>query len=300
MYDCLIIGGGPAGLTAGIFTARANLKTIILEGTSIGGQIASSPLVENYPGVPNISGAELVDNMYNQVTDLGVDVELTMVNNITKDKIFTVETDDGNYETKSIIIATGAKYRRLGLPNEDNLIGKGIHFCTTCDGSFYKGKDVAIVGGANTAVTNAIYLSRLCNKVYLINRKNELKCEEALIKELNKIDNIEVIPNTVVSKLNGKDSLESIEITTNDNSKELKVDGLFIAVGLDAQSEVGSAILDRDNRNYYVSEDCSTKIPGIFVAGDCREKKIRQLTTATSDGTIAALNVINYLKNLEK
>lgn len=300
MYDCLIIGGGPAGLTAGIFTARANLKTIILEGTSIGGQIASSPLVENYPGVPNISGAELVDNMYNQVTDLGVDVELTMVNNITKDKIFTVETDDGNYETKSIIIATGAKYRRLGLPNEDNLIGKGIHFCTTCDGSFYKGKDVAVVGGANTAVTNAIYLSRLCNKVYLINRKNELKCEEALIKELNKIDNIEVIPNTVVSKLNGKDSLESIEITTNDNSKELKVDGLFIAVGLDAQSEVGSAILDRDNRNYYVSEDCSTKIPGIFVAGDCREKKIRQLTTATSDGTIAALNVINYLKNLEK
>lgn len=300
MYDCLIIGGGPAGLTAGIFTARANLKTIILEGTSIGGQIASSPLVENYPGVPNISGAELVDNMFNQVTDLGVDVELTMVNNITKDKIFTVETDDGNYETKSIIIATGAKYRRLGLPNEDNLIGKGIHFCTTCDGSFYKGKDVAIVGGANTAVTNAIYLSRLCNKVYLINRKNELKCEEALIKELNKIDNIEVIPNTVVSKLNGKDSLESIEITTNDNSKELKVDGLFIAVGLDAQSEVGSAILDRDNRNYYVSEDCSTKIPGIFVAGDCREKKIRQLTTATSDGTIAALNVINYLKNLEK
>lgn len=300
MYDCLIIGGGPAGLTAGIFTARANLKTIILEGTSIGGQIASSPLVENYPGVPNISGAELVDNMYNQVTDLGVEVELTMVNNITKDKIFTVETDDGNYETKSIIIATGAKYRRLGLPNEDNLIGKGIHFCTTCDGSFYKGKDVAIVGGANTAVTNAIYLSRLCNKVYLINRKNELKCEEALIKELNKIDNIEVIPNTVVSKLNGKDFLESIEITTNDNSKELKVDGLFIAVGLDAQSEVGSAILDRDNRNYYVSEDCSTKIPGIFVAGDCREKKIRQLTTATSDGTIAALNVINYLKNLEK
>jgi thioredoxin reductase (NADPH) len=300
MYDCLIIGGGPAGLTAGIFTARANLKTIILEGTSIGGQIASSPLVENYPGVPNISGAELVDNMFNQVTDLGVDVELTMVNNITKDKIFTVETDDGNYETKSIIIATGAKYRRLGLPNEDNLIGKGIHFCTTCDGSFYKGKDVAIVGGANTAVTNAIYLSRLCNKVYLINRKNELKCEEALIKELNKIDNIEVIPNTVVSKLNGKDFLESIEITTNDNSKELKVDGLFIAVGLDAQSEVGSAILDRDNRNYYVSEDCSTKIPGIFVAGDCREKKIRQLTTATSDGTIAALNVINYLKNLEK
>jgi thioredoxin reductase (NADPH) len=300
MYDCLIIGGGPAGLTAGIFTARANLKTIILEGTSIGGQIASSPLVENYPGVPNISGAELVDNMYNQVTDLGVEVELTMVNNITKDKIFTVETDDGNYETKSIIIATGAKYRRLGLPNEDNLIGKGIHFCTTCDGSFYKGKDVAVVGGANTAVTNAIYLSRLCNKVYLINRKNELKCEEALIKELNKIDNIEVIPNTVVSKLNGNDSLESIEITTNDNSKELKVDGLFIAVGLDAQSEVGSAILDRDNRNYYVSEDCSTKIPGIFVAGDCREKKIRQLTTATSDGTIAALNVINYLKNLEK
>jgi thioredoxin reductase (NADPH) len=292
MYDCLIIGGGPAGLTAGIFTARANLKTIILEGTSIGGQIASSPLVENYPGVPNISGAELVDNMYNQVTDLGVDVELTMVNNITKDKIFTVETDDGNYETKSIIIATGAKYRRLGLPNEDNLIGKGIHFCTTCDGSFYKGKDVAVVGGANTAVTNAIYLSRLCNKVYLINRKNELKCEEALIKELNKIDNIEVIPNTVVSKLNGNDSLESIEITTNDNSKELKVDGLFIAVGLDAQSEVGSAILDRDNRNYYVSEDCSTKIPGIFVAGDCREKKIRQLTTATSDGTIAALNMV--------
>src|SRR5574344_2475076 len=143
MYDCLIIGGGPAGLTAGIFTARANLKTIILEGTSIGGQIASAPLVENYPGVPNISGAELVDNMFNQVTDLGVDVELSLVNDIyQKDNRFIIKTDDGNYESKSVIIATGAKYRKLNLANEDNLIGKGIHFCATCDGSFYKEKIV--------------------------------------------------------------------------------------------------------------------------------------------------------------
>jgi thioredoxin reductase (NADPH) len=298
MYDVIIIGGGPAGLTAGIYTRRAGLKTLILEKETIGGQISSSPKVENYPGFVSISGAELSNNLFEQVTNLGADFEIDEALKIEDGIPKKVITESNTYETKAIIIATGAKYRLLNLKNEQELIGKGIHFCTTCDGAFYKNKIVAVIGGANTAVTNAIYMAGIAKKVYLIYRKDKLRCEEKLIKELEKINNIEVLYNTIPTKIIGKDSLESIDIITSGKENNLKLDGMFLSVGMDAETKIADNLITKNDQNYILSKECFTNKEGIFVAGDAREKEIRQLTTATADGTIAATNVINYLKTL--
>lgn len=295
MYDAIIIGGGPAGLTAGIYLARANKKVLIIEKESIGGQIASSPLVQNYPGFVSISGAELANNLYEQVDKLGVPIELEEVLKIEPGEINKVITDYNTYESKVIIIATGAKYKLLGLDNEIELIGKGIHFCVSCDGAFYKDKDVAVIGGGNTAVINAIYLSNLCHKVYLICRKDKFKCEEELIKDLKAKENVEIIYNTNVSKIYGDNELESIDIT-NKETKNLKVAGMFISIGLNAQSEIFKDILNLNSNNYVITDECSTNYSNIFVAGDVREKSVRQLATAINDGAIAATQAINYLK----
>ena len=296
MYDVIIIGGGPAGLTAGIYTLRANLKTLIIEKETIGGQISSSPLVENYPGFLSITGAELSNNLYEQIDKLNGEIELEEVLEIIPGEIKKVITDYNTYEAKSIIIATGAKYRLLGLDNEENLIGKGIHFCTSCDGAFYKNKEVAVIGGANTAVTNALYLSNICKKVYLICRKDKLKCEKTLISEIEKINNIEIIYNATVEKIYGNDNLEKIKIQIEDNYKEINLDGMFISIGLDAQSDLAKSIIPLNEEKYIISNECKTLVDGIFVAGDCREKKVRQLTTAVNDGAISANLVIDYLK----
>lgn len=295
MYDAIIIGGGPAGLTAGIYLARANKKVLIIEKESIGGQIASSPLVQNYPGFVSISGAELANNLYEQVDKLGVPIELEEVLKIEPGEINKVITDYNTYESKVLIIATGAKYKLLGLDNEIELIGKGIHFCVSCDGAFYKDKDVAVIGGGNTAVTNAIYLSNLCHKVYLICRKDKFKCEEELIKDLKAKENVEIIYNTNVTKIHGDNELESIDIT-NQETKNLKVSGMFISIGLNAQSEMFKDILNLNSNNYVITDECSTNYSNIFVAGDVREKSVRQLATAINDGAIAATQAINYLK----
>lgn len=296
MFDTIIIGGGPAGLTAGIFSAREGLKTLIIERESIGGQIVSSPLVENYPGYEKISGSELIDKMYEQVTDLGVDIELSEVKEIIPGSIFKVITEDSTYETKTIILATGAKYRKLGIPHEDNLIGKGIHFCTTCDGPFYKDKIVAVIGGANSAVINAIYLASIAKKVYLIYRKDKLRCEEVLKKQIENTPNVEIIYNSNVTKLIGENELKKIELN---NEKELEINGMFLAIGLDAETELAKKLINTDEHGYYLSNESITNIPGLFVAGDVVSKSIRQLTTATNDGTIAAINAYKYIKNLE-
>lgn len=296
MYDLIIVGAGPAGLTAGIYAARAGLKVKIFEKETIGGQISSSPLVQNYPGFVSISGAELSNNLYDQVDNLGVEIELEEVIKIEDGKIKKVITENDEFETKSIIISTGAKYKLLNLPNEKELIGNGIHFCTSCDGAFYKDKNVAVIGGANTAVTNAIYLSKICRKVYLIYRKDKLKCEKTLKNNLEKINNIEVLYNTNVTKINGSTTLESIELN---NKETLNIDGMFISIGMDAQTNLANKLLNLTDDNYIKTEDCVTNIEGIFVAGDCREKNVRQLATAINDGAIAATNVINYLKTLD-
>lgn len=295
MYDAIIIGCGPAGMTSAIYLARQNKKVLILEKETIGGQISSSPLVENYPGYISISGSELSNNMFDQVMNLGVDFELEEVIEIKDGKTKKVITTDNTYETKTVIIATGCKYRLLGLDNETNLIGKGIHFCVSCDGAFYKEKTVAVIGGGNSAVINALSLSEICKKVYVIQNLDDLTSEKNLADKLRSKENVEIIVSSVVSKINGEDQLESIEIN---NDKTIKLDGMFISIGMVPQNSFVKDLINLDKYNYVDSIDCKTNIPGIFVAGDLRTKPYRQVTTAVNDGTISANLVLDYLNKM--
>lgn len=293
MYDSIIIGCGPAGMTAAIYLARANKKVLVLEKETIGGQIASSPLVENYPGYVSIPGSMLSNNMYDQLVNLDVPIELEEVSKIEDGDIKKVYTKDNNvYEARTVIIASGARYRLLGLENETNLIGNGIHFCVSCDGAFYKDKVVAVIGGGSSAVVNAISLSELCKKVIVIQNIDKLTCEKNMIDKINSIDNIEILYNSIVTKITGDDSLKSITIN---NNKKINLDGMFISIGLVPQNEIFAGLIKLDKNNYIESDDCLTNVEGIFVAGDARRKKYRQLTTATNDGTTAAIEAINYL-----
>jgi len=293
MLDVIIIGAGPAGLTAGIYLARAGYKPLILEKETIGGQIASSPLIENFPGFKSISGSEFADNLYEQVISLGANIEIENVIKIEDGKIKKVITEDNVYKCKAVIIATGSKYRQLGIEDEEKFIGKGIHFCTSCDGAFYKDKVIAVIGGANSAAINAIYMSNIANKVYLIYRGEKLKCEKTLEDKINCIDNIEVMYNKNITCLEGTDELTGIILN---DSEKLKLSAIFLSIGMDAQTGCFDSIIETSLDKYFSSKDCKTSLDGIFVAGDCREKKIRQLTTAVNDGTIAATLVIDYLK----
>ena len=296
MYDVMIIGGGPAGITAGIYCARANLKTIIFEKASIGGQIASTPSIQNFPGFISINGAEFANNLYEQATNLGVEIEIEEVLDIKPGKIKKVITDGGEYEAKTVIIATGARHRLLNLPNEENLIGKGISFCTSCDGAFFRGLDVAIVGGANTAVTNALYMANLCRKVYLIYHGSKLKCEKALFDGLCEKDNVEVLYHTSVVEIKGENELEEIVVEKDGELQNIKVQGMFLSIGMNAETSLVQDMLPLSDRKYILSDDCTTTEQGIFVAGDCRNKNLRQLTTAVSDGAEAANFAIHYLE----
>lgn len=295
MYDIIIIGCGPAGMTAGIYAARANRKVLIIEKETIGGQISSSPLVENYPGYKEISGSELANNMFEQVTALGVNIELDEVKKIEHGKIKKVITLDHVYEAKAVIIATGSRYKLLGLKNEENLIGNGIHFCVACDGAFFKDKTVAVIGGGNSAVINAITLSDICKKVYVIQIIDKLTAESTLAEKLKEKENVEIILNAKVTELIGEDNLQAIKVNALDNVKEIRLDGMFISIGLTPQSDFVKELLPINKYGYIESNNCVTEKDGIFVAGDCRDKQIRQLTVATSDGTTAALNAIEYL-----
>lgn len=297
MYDSIIIGAGPAGMTAAIYLARANKKVLIIEKETIGGQISSSPLVENYPGYEGISGSVLANNMYNQVDKLGVDIELDEVTDIIPGELHTVKTLDNEFKARTVIIATGVKYRLLGLENEIELIGNGIHFCVSCDGAFYKGKHVAVIGGGNTGIINALALADMCEKVYLIQDKDKLTGEKILQDKLKQKDNVEVITNSGVSKIVGDDKLKKIIIKNGEKENEFVIDGMFISIGLMPQSDFLKGIIDLDKFNYAVSFDTKTKIDGIFVAGDIRTKPFRQITTAVNDGTTSALYALEYLDN---
>ena len=292
MYDVVIIGCGPAGMTAAIYAKRANKKVLVLEKESIGGQMASAPFIENYPGYESIAGSELANNMFMQLEKLGVDLEIEEVLEIVDGKIKKVITDSNTYETKTIIVATGAKYKKLNLPNEEELIGKGIHFCVACDGAFYKDKTVAVIGGGNSAIINALTLSDICKKVIVIQNLKELTAEDALTDRLKTKNNIEVLFDSVVTKVIGDNELEKIVI--NDN-KEICLDGMFVSIGLIPQSDIFKNILEVNEYGYIDAPNCESIKEGIFVAGDCRNKKVRQVTVATSDGTRAALSAIEYL-----
>lgn len=300
MYDIVIVGAGPAGLTAAIYALREEKKVVILEKETIGGKITSSSKVENYPGFKSISGMDFANNLYEQVINLGGEINIEEVLSIENGKVKKVITDENTYETKSIIIASGSKYKTLNLDNEEELIGNGISFCTVCDGSFYKNKNVCVVGGANSALNSALYLSKLCNKVYLVVRGPKLKGDKKVIDNVLSLSNVEVLYNTTVNKyILDNDELVGVEVKSNECEKRLDVEGVFLAIGQSPEINYLNTLVKVDENNYVLaSEDCITNIDGIFVAGDVRKKEVRQLTTAVSDGTNAAINAINYLKEV--
>lgn len=301
MYDIVIIGAGPAGLTAAIYARRASKKVLVLEAKSYGGQIINTLDIENYPIEAHISGFDFATKLYNQAKDLGAEIIFEKVVDINdKDSIKEVITTKNTYSSKAVIIATGSENRKLGLSNEDQLVGKGISYCATCDGAFYKGKTVAVVGGGNTALEDALYLADVASKVYLIHRRDEFRGEESTVSHLKEKDNIEFVYNSNVTKLNANERLKSIEITNKDSSvKTIDVDGLFIAVGRIPENQNFAKLINLDESGYVkAGEDCITNVAGIFVAGDNRIKEVRQLVTATSDGAIAATNAVKYINNL--
>ena len=298
MYDVIIIGAGPAGLTAAIYLGRAGKKLLILEKNVYGGQIVNSKEVENYPAISKISGFEFSNNLYNQAKNFGAELKYETVVNLTKDK--EVTTNRGKYQAKSIIIATGLSNRTLEIDGVDSFIGRGISYCATCDGNFFKDKVVAVVGGGNTALEDAIFLSNICKKVYIVHRRTTFRGEKILQDILNKKENVEFILNSNVVKINGNELWESIIINTNNEEKELQIDGLFLAIGQIPNNSYID-IIDLDEKGYAIAnEDCKTNIDGIYVAGDFRTKKVRQLVTAASDGATAAINAIEYIERSDK
>lgn len=297
MYDIIIVGAGPAGLTAALYAARANKKILVLEAKSYGGQIVNAHMVSNYPGIANISGFDYATNLYNQVIDLGVEVKFETVLSIDEEK--NVTTNKDSYKAKAIILATGAENRKLRIENEEELVGKGVSYCATCDGNFYKDKVVAVVGGGNTALEDALYLSNLASKVYLIHRRDTFRGEAKSVSELKKKKNVKFVYNSNVTKINGKDKVESIIVKDNEEKElEIKVNGLFIAVGQEPKNIIFKDVIDIDDKGYIVATDeVHTNKKGIYVAGDARDKLLKQLTTAVSDGSIAATVAIKEMED---
>lgn len=298
MYDIIIVGAGPAGMTAALYALRAGKSVLIFEKESFGGQISYSPCVENFPTIEKISGSEFSSKLFDQITNMGAEIEVGNVVNITDGEIKTVTTEDGiAFEAKAVILATGVKNRTLGLEKEEKLIGKGISYCAICDGAFFKGKDVAVVGGGNTALQDALYLSSICTKVYIVHRRNEFRGEVALVEKVKQTENISLVLESTISEILGDTKVEGIKVTDKtNNSKEISVSGLFIAVGQIPQNDNFKNLEPLDNHGYFITdENTVSKSKGIFIAGDCRNKTVRQLTTAISDGAIAGVKASEYV-----
>lgn len=290
MYDIIIIGAGPAGLSAAIYAARAMKKVLVLEANSYGGQIINSSVVENYPGVDKVTGYEFASKLYNQAKNLGAEIVYEEVTEILDKN--TIKTAENVYLTKSIIIATGLKQRKLGLYGENELIGKGISYCATCDGAFFKNQNVAVIGSGATAVEDALYLSNIADKVYLVNRSNRFKCDELMLHNLNTNSKIEILYNESVKEIIGEDTLTGIVLS---NDVTIKISGLFIAIGYVPSNSMFKGIVKLDKNGFIKSNDTKTNVDNIFVAGDTRTKTTRQLITAASDGAIAVQNALEYL-----
>lgn len=298
MYDLIIVGAGPAGLTCALYALRANKKVLVLEAKSYGGQIINAHKIENYPGISSISGFEYATNLYNQVKNFGMEIRYETVIRIDEEK--NVTTNKDTYKAKAIVLATGAENRKLKIENEEAYVGRGVSYCATCDGNFYKDKVVAVVGGGNTAIEDALYLSNIASKVYIIHRRDTFKSEDIYLEELNKKDNVEFILNSNVTKLNGDNVLESIDVKDIDNNVvTLDVAGLFIAVGQEPKNGIFANVINLDKNGYIESSDgVHTNVDGIYVAGDARVKTLRQLTTAVGDGAIAATTAMIEMKKL--
>ncbi len=300
MYDIIIIGAGPAGLTAAIYACRAEKRTLVLEAKSYGGQIINTPDIANYPVAPGISGFEFATTLYHQAKDLGAEIRFEKVVGVEDGAVKIVRTPQNTYEAKAVILATGAENRKLGVDGEAELTGRGVSYCATCDGNFFRKKDVAVAGGGNTAVEDALYLADLANKVYLIHRRDAFRADAAMVSKLKEKENVQLVLNSTVTKLVAETRLKAVEVTDKVSGKvtTLPVQGLFVAVGQVPENENFKALVELDAGGYAVAgENCHTKTPGIFVAGDNRTKEVRQLVTAASDGAVAATEAIRFLNN---
>ena len=299
MHDIIIVGAGTAGLSAAIYGLRAGKSVLVLEQASYGGQIINTPEIENYPAIQKISGFEFATNLYNQAKNLGAEFAFEKVEGIEdKGQFKEVKTKDKSYEGKTVILATGAKNRSLGVEKEEELVGKGISYCATCDGMFYRGKVVAVNGGGNTAVEDATFLSDYVQKVYVIHRRDEFRADKAEVDRLVAKPNVELVLNSTVKRLESDDSgLTGVVVANKDGEERtLKVDGLFVAIGQAPDNQAFSELVELDGKGYIsAGESTLTKTPGIFTAGDCRTKAIRQLATAASDGAVAGLAAVSYI-----
>lgn len=300
MYDIVIIGAGPAGLTAAVYARRAGKSVLVLEKAAFGGQITYSHKIENYPSHASISGTELADMMVEQALSQGADVELEEALSVEKsdDGSFLVKTDFSEYQAKALIIATGAKHRHLGVEGEENFVGGGISFCAVCDGAFYAGKEVAVIGGGNSALIEATLLSETCKKVTIVQNLSYLTGEQKLIDALTEKENVEIILDTTVERFTGEGDLEAVVLkSAKDGSlSEIRPDGVFVAIGLAPDTEAFKNLTALNEQGYIsADENCLTDTEGVFVAGDCRTKGVRQITTATADGAVAALAACAYI-----
>ena len=299
-YDVIIVGGGPAGLTAALYARRANKSVLVIEKETFGGQITFSPKVENIPGFAELSGNEFAEKLVDQVLRQGADMESALVTavRVENDGSKTVVTEDGEYQASAVILATGAKHRLLGLPGEEELIGNGISFCAVCDGAFYEGREVAVIGGGNSALQEAILLADLASRVTVVQNLDFLTGEQQLQDILRSKPNVDILTGCVLDAYLGGETLTGIRIRREKDGEktEMKLDGVFLAVGLIPQNEPFGNVIALDGRGYAdADEKCLTKTAGVFVAGDCRAKRIRQVTTAASDGAVAALAACDYI-----
>ena len=304
IYDIIIAGAGPAGLTAAVYARRAGKSVLLIEKEAFGGQITLSPHVDNYPNTRPMSGNELVEVLVEQVMNLGADVEVGAVVDVSEnaDKTVTVRTDYQEFTGRTLIIATGLKHRLPGAEGEQKFIGSGISFCAVCDGAFFKDKAVAVIGGGNTAVQDAIYLSKICSKVYLVHRRSEFRAEKHVADGLAACANIEPVLNSTVARFIGEGKLSGIVVKNRETGeeRELSVSGAFIAVGFAPNNGVFAELVKLDESGFIRSgEDCKTSRPEIFAAGDCRTKSVRQLVTAGADGGVAAIAACEYIDSMQ-
>ena len=294
MYDVIVVGGGPAGLTAALYAARAGRAVLVLERESAGGQIQYAPLVENYPGLPAMAGSRFAADLCAQAEALGVEVEYADVRGFCPAECgYAVETEDGERRCRALVLAPGAGHRTLGLPGEEELVGAGVSYCAVCDGAFYAGKQVAVVGGGDTALQDALFLSEVCARVTLVHRREELRAAPVLVERAKKKENIDFRMNAVpIALLRESGTFTGLCLRRTDIGAEetLPLDGVFIAVGQVPGTAPFAGAVAVDDRGYFLAgEDCKTGLPGVFVAGDCRVKSVRQLTTAVGDGAVAGL-----------
>ena len=302
-YDIIIVGGGIAGLSAAVYASRAGKRTLLIEKSLCGGQIVNSPRVENYPGIVSISGYELSAALYEQAVSFGCEITFDEVLEVSSGEVKKLRCALGEYEASAVILATGAQKRKLGIENEERFIGRGVSYCATCDGSFFKGKKVAVVGGGNTALDDALYLCEICSEVTLIHRRDEFRGNAITLRKLQNKENVKILTGYTVSALKGEDRLSGIEIEGVADKEEhisIDVNGIFIAVGSIPDTGNFSSLVALDEGGYFdVDERCATKHEGIFVAGDCRAKAVRQLATAAADGVVAAMAAADYISHLK-